>query len=182
VEQQTYEAEILAVKHWLQEFIVGYNLCPFAKKPLVQNQIDFEIIIDKKRTIILEKFLAFVKILEETPAIETTLIIFPASLKDFYQYLETMDLCTSLLVDQGYEGVFQLASFHPDYYFEGEDESDASHFTNRAPFPIIHIIREASIEQVLKTYKNPEDIPVNNIEKMRELGVEYLQKKLDEYL
>lgn len=176
---QEFQTEKQAVSRWLQEFIVDYNLCPFAKKPLVQNKIRMSAIADKKRGKILETFFSELRLLDENQSIETTLLFFPCSLNGFYQYLEMVDLCSQLLVEQEYEGIYQLASFHPDYYFEGEDINDASHFTNRAPYPIIHIIREASIEHVLKTYKAPESIPVNNINKMRELGAAYLQRKLD---
>ena len=109
---------------------------------------------------------------------ETTLVIFPDTLKNFFDYLEMLEACNDLLCAEGYEGTYQLASFHPEYYFEGEAPDDASHYTNRSPYPIIHIIREDSLERVLKQYKDPEQIPQNNIEKMRELGSAFLRKKL----
>ena len=83
-----------------------------------------------------------------------------------------------LFVDQGYEGVYQLASFHPDYCFAGEDENDPANYTNRSPYPMLHIIREASIEQALKSYPNPELIPERNIELTRKLGLEKIRTLL----
>lgn len=177
-EFQGHEEHVNVVLRWLQEYIVDYNLCPFAKKPLIQNQIRIEVVSEKKRAIILEKFFDELKRLDDNTSVETTLLVFPFSLLDFYQYLEICEFCDQLLIQQGYEGVYQLASFHPGYFFEGEESNDSSHFTNRSPYPIIHILREDSIEQVLKTYKKPEDIPVNNIALMRKLGADYLQKKL----
>lgn len=178
MEPEEFEREKQLVTHWLNEFIVGLNLCPFAKKPLVNGQVRLTCITEKKRASILEKFLVELNFLDNNKATDTSLLIFPLSLGDFYQYLTVLDLCSELLETSGYEGIYQLASFHPNYLFEGEDINDASHFTNRAPFPIIHILREQSIEQVLKTYKDPENIPMDNIKKMRDLGSQYLRNTL----
>lgn len=166
------------VTNWLRQFIVGYNLCPFAKKPLVNDQIRLAICNDKKRRTITLKLLEEMRFLDTNRETETTLVIFPDAMKDFYTYLDLVDACNQLVIAEGYEGIYQLASFHPDYFFEGEEPDDASHFTNRSPYPMIHIIREDSLERVLEQYQNPEEIPQNNIKKMRELGSALLRKKL----
>lgn len=173
-----FESHKQLVINWLQEFIVGYNLCPFAKKPLLNNQIRLAICSDKKRRAITSEILNELRYLDTHQDTETTLVIFPDALKDFFHYLEILESCNELLCNEGYEGTYQLASFHPDYYFEGEEPDDASHYTNRSPYPIIHIIREDSLERVLEQYKDPEQIPQNNIKKMRELGSAFLRKKL----
>jgi hypothetical protein len=112
------------------------------------------------------------------PATETTLLILPEGCTQFNDFLDLTAMAEQLLIDQGYEGVYQLASFHPDYCFAGEDENDPANYTNRSPYPMLHIIREASIEQALKTYPNPELIPERNIELTRKLGLEKIQALL----
>ena len=87
-------------------------------------------------------------------------------------------MANSLMSQGGYAGIYQLASFHPDYCFEGEDKNDPANYTNRSPYPILHILRESSIEAVLKRYPEPESIPENNIAKARELGSSFLQALL----
>ena len=162
--------EIDKTKLWLEQVIVGFNFCPFAKKELVNNTIHYQISetinIDDAVQELLESF----KHLESNKNIETTLVVYNKGFEDFYNYLDLVDEANYKLAKSGYEGTFQLASFHPDYCFEGEDFDDAANFTNRSPYPTIHIIRESSLERVLNTYKNPEDIPVNNMELAREKG------------
>ena len=110
--------------------------------------------------------------------IETTLIIYGQGFRHFERYLDLVEYGNDLLVDSGFEGIFQLASMHPEYCFEGEDFDDASNFTNRSPFPILHIIREASMERVLAVYNEPEKIPENNIALANEKGSLYFQQVL----
>jgi len=96
--------------------------------------------------------------------------------ENFDDYLDFLEISNQLLIDQGYEGVFQLASFHPDYCFADTSPDDPANYTNRSPWPMLHIIREASLEQVLQNYPNPEDIPQRNIDYCRQLGLEVMQK------
>lgn len=160
---------------WIEDIIIGLNLCPFAKKPFIANQIHLHWAVTNKLALVAEEVLSACQQLDENPDIETTLVIFPESLKSFEHYLDALECSQQALFEANYEGVYQLASFHPEYLFEGESFDDASHFTNRAPFPIIHIIREQSIDTVLKTYRDPDEIPQRNIELMRSLGNTYLR-------
>jgi hypothetical protein len=105
-------------------------------------------------------------------------LIFNEGFKGFESYLDLLDEANELLFTLGYEGVFQLASFHPDYYFEGEPFNAASNYTNRSPLPTLHLIREASMEKVLSVYKNPQQIPDNNIALAQEKGAHYFQNIL----
>ena len=89
-----------------------------------------------------------------------------------------LDFSNQLIADSGYEGIFQIASFHPEYCFEGEDSDDAANFTNRSPYPMLHILREESLEKVLNTYSEPELIPEQNITVAREKGHDFFKKKL----
>ena len=166
-----YSEASSAVLRWLEEIIIGLNLCPFAKKPYLADKVKLIFETSNKLNKLAEVVLSACKQLDQHPEIETTLVVFPGSLKDFNRYLDALDLCEALLEQQGYWGTYQLASFHPDYVFEGESYDEVSNYTNRAPYPIIHIIREQSIDQVLKTYRDPEAIPERNIALMQEMGL-----------
>ena len=113
--------------------------------------------------------------LDQDLNIETTLIIFPIYFKQFDDYLDFLGIAESLLIEQGYEGIYQLASFHPDYCFSGEAHEDPANYTNRSPYPMLHLIREESLERALKSHPNPEKIPERNITLTRKLGLEKLQ-------
>lgn len=111
-------------------------------------------------------------------ALPTALFVVPAAFHDFDDYWTWFLICDNLLVQLGYEGLLQLASFHPQYLFEGEDEDDMSHFTNRSPYPMLHIIREADIEQALAGVERPEKIPERNRRHMQRLGKEGLLQRM----
>jgi hypothetical protein len=179
IEKQTDDPDILKTKQWLAEIIIGLNFCPFAKKEFVNNTIHYQLCGAKKIASALEELAKQFEILTQQPDIETTLLIFNDGFKNFESYLDLLDYAQDLLMELGYEGVFQLASFHPDYYFEGEEFDAASNFTNRSPLPTLHLIREASMAKVLSVYKNPELIPENNIELAQKKGANYFQKVLD---
>ncbi|MDH5711889.1 MAG: DUF1415 domain-containing protein, partial [Gammaproteobacteria bacterium] len=112
-------------------------------------------------------------------ATETTLLVFAEGFKDFGDYLDLVELAQDLLADQGYEGIYQIASFHPDYCFADAELDDAANYTNRSPYPMLHLIREASMEKALAHYPEPEKIPERNVEYARELGLEEMQRQLE---
>ena len=118
-------------------------------------------------------------VLVNDPDIETTLLIHPSVLQDFYDYNQFLDLVDGLLKELELEGVFQVASFHPDYQFGGTDLDDAENYTNRAPYPLLHIIREASLEHVIGQYPDVDAIPERNVALMNEMGVNKLQLLLN---
>jgi len=166
-------------KQWLEEIIVGLNFCPFAKKELVANSIHYHVSKLKQTKLALAEVIEQCRFMAEHEDIETSLIIFDLGYKSFDKYLELLDYANDLLASSGFEGTFQLASFHPEYCFEGEAYDDAANYTNRSPYPMIHIIREESLERVLNVYKNPEDIPDNNIELARAKGNEFFKQVLE---
>lgn len=163
---------IESVKYWLEQTIIGFNFCPFAKKEFVNESIHYEL-VDESNT--QEQLLALsheLKRLDEQPETETTLFILPVGLESFFDYLDFLELANELNTELGYEGIYQLASFHPDYCFADAQQNDPANYTNRSPVPIIHIIREASLERVLTHYPDPEDIPVRNIRVAEEKGAQ----------
>lgn len=113
--------------------------------------------------------------LDQMEDIETTLIIFPEHFQDFEDYLYLVEMAEDLSVEEDYEGVYQIASFHPDYCFEGATDNDPANYTNRSPYPMLHLLRESSLTKVLDHYINPEQIPERNITFAQEKGLQYMQ-------
>lgn len=171
---------IQSIRTWLSDIIIGHNFCPFAKREFERNSIEYTVSDAYSLADATDQFLAELQILEKNNTIETCLIIFSSGFKSFDDYLTLVEMSQALIDKGGYAGQFQLASFHPDYCFEGEPLEDLSHYTNRAPYPILHVLRESSIERVLKTFPDPENIPTRNIAKARQLGSAYWQRVMQQ--
>ncbi len=165
-------------KKWLSDVIIGHGFCPFAKREYDLGRIHYAVIEVSDTQSQLEQIIAHCSALDNDAERETSLLIFPTALSDFEEYLDLLEIANALLSDQGYEGIYQLASFHPDYCFDGVSPDDPSHYTNRSPYPMLHILREASVEAVLKTHPNPEIIPERNIQLTQELGLKIMQDAL----
>lgn len=178
--QQTMPNDaIAATQAWVQSVVVGLNFCPFAGKEVASKRIHYQVSEATGLQTALETIAAELKRLEQNPAIETTLLMFTKGFAEFHPFLDLLDIANQLICDQGYEGIYQLASFHPDYCFADVQSDDPSNYTNRSPYPMLHIIREQSLEQVLDKAANPEQIPERNIQLARELGTDKLQQLLD---
>ena len=172
---QTISAEVQATQQWLDEIIIGLNFCPFAKKEFVNNTIFYYKSDEEQLKPALDMLLEQCQYLEQNKEVETTLIIYSKGFKNFERYLDLIDYANDLLIDSGFEGVFQIATMHPKYCFADVNFDDVSNFTNRSPYPILHIIREDSISEVLSIYKNPESIPENNMDLADEKGSRFFQ-------
>ena len=172
------QSEVLATKAWLSEIIIGLNICPFAKKEFVNNTIHYHLSKTEQVKPALHEFIEQCRYLQSHEEIETTLIIYGDGFRSFERYLDLVDFANDLLVESGFEGIFQIASMHPEYCFDGEDYDDASNFTNRSPYPIVHLIRETSMSRVLSVYNEPENIPENNIKLAHEKGASFFQQVL----
>ncbi len=171
----TQDQEIIAhTQNWISTFIINHAICPFAKREFDKGSIHYEVVAEDKTEEQLQALIQGCVELDTDINIETSLLIYPKGLSDFDDYLDFLAVATALLQKQHYEGVYQLASFHPDYCFEGVDRDDASNYTNRSPYPTLHLIREESLEKVLESYPNPEDIPERNIKYTRKLGTKML--------
>lgn len=171
---QSQEAEN-KVWAWLDKVVIGENFCPFAKAPRQHNQVKLTLCSQTATADILSSVAQACRHLDEDKDTETTLLVLTHALKDFYDYLDVLDLAQQLLEELNYEGVYQLASFHPEYLFDGEPENSVSHYTNRAPFPIFHLIREASITKALSFVDDPESIPQRNVEHANKLGLAFFK-------
>lgn len=161
---------IIATQTWLTTFIIAFNICPFAHREQQRNSIRYRVAHPRDMEKALQTLAEECAYLDSNPETETTLLIFAEQFEAFDDYLEMLAIAEQLLTDQGYEGVYQLASFHPDYRFETDVDDDPANFTNRSPYPMLHIIRESSIERALQHYPDPENIPTRNIKVCRELG------------
>ncbi|MET0357062.1 MAG: DUF1415 domain-containing protein [Cellvibrio sp.] len=171
------------VKVWLHEVVIGLNLCPFSGKPTRENRVRFQVSSAHSEEEILTDLKTEMELLDKTPVaeLETTLLIIPHALHDFFDYTQFLGWAQAQLKRQGWLGVYQLASFHPDYCFAGADPADSENLTNRAPYPIIHIIREASLEQALKYFEGVDEIPDRNRDCVEALTMEQ-KKNLFPYL
>ncbi|WMN59097.1 DUF1415 domain-containing protein [Pseudoalteromonas xiamenensis] len=169
---------INAMKNWVSSVIVKYNFCPFARKEVENNTIHYELsdalTIEDAVLAMIDSCIA----LDSHQERETTLLIFTTGFQDFDAFLDLVDLANALLAAQGYEGKYQIANFHPDYVFADSDENDPANYTNRAPYPTLHLIREESMAQALATYDDPEQIPENNIRLARRKGEAFWQQLL----
>ena len=169
---------ITCTRAWVEQVIVGLNFCPFAAPVVKQGTIRYSVIHEQDVAAALEAVINECRVLDADDEIETALLIFPESFKLFEQYLGFYELADDLLIEQGYEGTYQLASFHPQYCFADSDENDAANYTNRSPYPMLHLIREASIEKALAHYPDPEGVPERNIERCRNEGLDKMKQRL----
>ena len=166
-------------QRWLEEVVIAHNFCPFAKREFLKKSIHFDVIPQTKTEECLESLILACEKMDDDASIETMLLILPNGFNHFEDYLDLLDYADRLLEAQNYEGVYQLASFHPDYCFDETEPNDPTNYTNRSPYPMIHILREASIERVLENVDDPDAIPQHNIEKAKQLGLEHLKQQLE---
>jgi len=171
------------VMQWLQDVVIGLNLCPFANKPMRAGQVRLWVSEALAEEALLADIETELQRLDSEPVtrLETTLVIAPKVLSDFWDYNQFIDWVESLISRNGWQGVYQLATFHPHYCFAGAEPEDAENLTNRAPYPIFHLIREASMAEVLNRYPDPESIPENNIDRVSAL-TEAERRRLFPYL
>jgi hypothetical protein len=167
------------IRRWLHEFVVGLNLCPFARPLLGAPNLRIAVYEETNATALLRAFLGELDLLQYSAEqdIATTLLAYPNALHEFEDYLDLLDDAQDLLARSGLEGVVQLASFHPRYQFAGEAPDAASQYSNRAPYPIIHLLREDMLSRVLLDGADPDSIPDKNIATLTALGVEELQRR-----
>lgn len=169
---------IAATRMWLETVIIGHSLCPFAKRELDLGSIRFYEDAETRIEICLQNLIAECVLLDGDETITTTLLIYPHGFAVFDDYLDFLGLAEDLLIAQGYEGVYQLASFHPDYCFDETVPNDAANYTNRSPYPMLHLLRESSIEQAVNSHPDAEGIPPRNIKLTRKLGLKQMQALL----
>ena len=171
------QQQIDIVRRWVVEIVSGLNLCPFAAPVIKADSLRIVVCDTEDQDAQFKLFLNELALLHRSPEaiIATSLLAFPRGLDDFNDYLGFVEQANELLLEAGLEGAIQLATFHPNYLFADEDPADVSHYTNRAPFPLLHLIREEQMEEVLKRYPHPEKIPENNVCLLRKLGLDKIR-------
>jgi hypothetical protein len=172
---QAADAQIIrATRRWLERVVIGLNLCPFARAPFVQQRVRFRVSRAQDEDALLADLREeLVALSAADPQIcETTLLIHPDVLADFLDYNDFLDDADEALRALGLEGELQIASFHPDYQFADAVENAVENYTNRSPYPILHLLREASIERALESIADPDEIYRRNIQTLRTLGAE----------
>ena len=168
------DEEVLAkTKHWLEAAVIGLNLCPFAKAVYVKNQV--RLVISKARHAddLLEELDRELDFLVAMPAseIDTTLLIQPTLFKDFLDFNDFLGVAEGVIDEHGLEGVVQLASFHPQFQFDGTEPDAISNYTNRAPFAILHLLREESVERAVEAFPQADAIFETNSATLEKLGL-----------
>jgi len=168
------EEAIVATRLWLERAVIGLNLCPFAKGVHVKNQIRYAVSAAQTPDDLLRDVLRELELLAETPRdkIDTTLLIHPQVLTDFLDYNDFLQVVDAALEEVDLAGELQVASMHPHYQFADTEPDDITNFTNRSPYPTLHLLREASIDEAVAAFPEAEMIFEKNIETMRKLGRE----------
>lgn len=172
------EEEVLRkTQDWVENFVIGLKLCPFASVPAKENRIVYRYSAAKDIDVLFKDLLKILsEVIEAEPeVIETAVLVHPEVLSDFDAYLDFLEIAEQALEESGLEGHLQIASFHPDYQFDGVAEDDISHHTNRSPFQMLHILRELSVSTAIDLHPDVDGIPERNVELMRELGLEKIK-------
>ena len=174
------ERVVVQTRDWLERFVLGLGLCPFAAAPYRQDRIAYSVCDADSVEGVYQAFLQTLEalVLADPAECETALLIVSHGLSEFDDYLDMLSLLEQAVTDAGLDGVVQLASFHPDYRFDGMSEVDPANYTNRSPLPMFHLIREEGLAEALAMYPDPEGIPGRNIRRLRELGVEGIRSIL----
>ncbi len=174
VSTPTADRAIAQTRTWVQRAVVGLNLCPFAKAPLVKGQIRFVVCESDDPRVLLDALCAEMHALVQAdPAdTETTLLIHPNALADFDEFNDFLDAADGALEDLQLSGVLQVASFHPRYRFAGIEDADLGNATNRSPHPTLHLLREASVERAVESFPDATAIFETNLATLAALGAD----------
>lgn len=179
IQSDISSAKIIAqTRQWIESVVIRQNFCPFARSVYEAQAIHYQVIDDKQLEPCLQALIAQCKKLDNASTIETTLIIYPQGYADFERFLELLSIAEDLLVNQGYNGVYQLASFHPHYQFADAEINNPANYTNRSPYPMLHLLREASLERAIADNPDVDKIPQRNIEQATKLGEKHMAKVL----
>ena len=168
----TDEQVLAQTRHWLEKAVIGLNLCPFAKAVYVKNQVRLVVSHARHADDLLEELDRELDLLVATSAteIDTTLLIHPTLFEDFLDFNDFLEVADGVVDEHGLEGVVQLASFHPRFQFDGTEAEDISNYTNRAPFAMLHLLREESVEKAVEAFPQAEAIYAQNIATLEKLG------------
>jgi hypothetical protein len=166
------DAVVVATRRWIDRAVIGLNLCPFARAPVAAGRVRLRVShardVEALAADLQEEALRLIDV--DASAIETTLLIHPHVLEDFLDYNDFLDVADAVLEALDLDGELQIASFHPHYQFADSDADAVENCTNRSPYPILHLLREASIERAVGAIDDPDTIYQRNMETLRRLG------------
>ena len=170
----TDDAVLAQTRHWLEAAVIGLNLCPFAKAVYIKNQVRLVVSRARHADDLLEELDRELDLLVATPSeeVDTTLLIHPTLFEDFLDFNDFLEIAEGVVGEHGLEGVVQLASFHPQFQFERTEPDDIGNYTNRAPFAVLHLLREDSVERAVEAFPQAESIFEQNIATLEKLGHE----------
>jgi len=168
-----------AIRSWLEDVVIGYSLCPFAKQPWNTNRVRIVVSDQTAYEDAIEAFALELSLLSQhdDTDLETSLLVFEKGFQCFDAYLDLVALCDAYLDQNGLRGVFQVASFHPCYQFEGSAQDARENYTNRAPFPVLHVLRESSIERAVALHPDSDAIPARNMALLESMDAEEFELK-----
>lgn len=172
------ETIIAATTSWLERAVIGLNLCPFAKAVHVKKQIRYVVSEARTPEALLEDLLNELRLLQDTDAekIDTTLLIHPYVLGDFLDFNDFLDTVDIAVAEPEFNDAFQVATLHPRYQFAGTQIDDIENYTNRSPYPTLHLLREASVDKAVEAFPDADQIPERNIATLGKLGLEGWKK------
>ena len=171
---ESAEQVIAATRTWLQEAVIGLQLCPFAAVPHLNDRVRYRVSAQRSSVGLLEELSEELQSLQDTDPLkcETTLLVHPHVLTDFLDYNDFLDECDVAIAELGFEGELQVAGFHPLFQFDGTRVQDIENYTNRSPYPMLHLLREASVARAVASFPDIDGIGARNIETLRRLGHE----------
>jgi len=163
---------IAATREWLEKAVIGLNLCPFAKAVHAGNQIRYAVSDAQTPEALLADLGRELQMLvaADRADVETTLLIHPRVLVDFVDYNDFLDIADAAVEELGFAGIIQIASFHPQYRFADTEPDAIENFSNRSPYPMLHLLREESVERAIAAFPDVARIPERNIETLRSIG------------
>lgn len=168
-----------ATRLWVERVVAGLGLCPFAAAVLDGEQLRLTVTEAPTAQALLEALAAELHHLEVSPGTETTLLIHPNALTDFFEYNDFLNTADELIRLENLEGRYQIASFHPAYRFSGTADDDAENYTNRSPYPMLHLLRESRVEQAVGSHPDIDGVPERNISLMQKLGYTEMSRRLE---
>lgn len=179
--QPPADEQVLAdMRRWIEEAVIGLNLCPFAKSVYVKNQVRIVVSHARNLDAFLDDLDSELEFLRDTPAeqVDTTLLVHPTLFPDFFVFNDFLNVVDEVVDEHELEGVIQVAHFHPEFVFEGVEADDVTNFTNRAPYPTLHLLREESVERAVASGDSAEEIVERNLRTLRELGRDGWAKRM----
>lgn len=167
-------------KLWIKTFVIGLNICPFAKVPFQEDKIRYRLETSDQLENLVETLIEELNFLIncDPSKVETSILIHPYVLNEFLDYNDFLAVTEALIIEMNLEGEVQIASFHPDYQFAGEEKNAPSNYVTRSPFPMLHLLRESSVEKAIETHKNIHQIPDDNIQKLNQIGLDKILEML----